>query len=69
LVCASLLPSALPKDIILPLVTDLVLQIKKNDDVVPSLDSCKKRASIEGEVTHNALEDAWDVVKLLRTKY
>jgi hypothetical protein len=41
----------------------------KNDDVVPSLDSCKKRASIEGEVTHNALEDAWDVVKLLRTKY
>ena len=41
----------------------------ENDDTVPSLDFCKKRALIEGAVTHNALEDAWDVIQVLRTKY
>ena len=41
----------------------------KNDDSLPSLDKCKKRAKIQGEVTHDALEDAWDVIELLRTQY
>jgi len=41
----------------------------KNDDALPSLDKCKERAKIQGEVTHDALEDAWDVIELLRTQY
>lgn len=41
----------------------------KNDDSMPSLDTCKKRGNLEGVVTHNALEDAWDVVQLMRTQY
>lgn len=40
-----------------------------NDETLPSLNECKKRAGIEGEVTHNALEDAWDVIQVLRKKY
>ena len=40
-----------------------------NDESVPGLEECKKRAGIEGVVTHNAVEDAMDVVKLLRTQY
>lgn len=41
----------------------------KSDDSMPSLDKCKQRAKIDGAVTHNALEDAWDVILLLRTQY
>jgi hypothetical protein len=41
----------------------------KNDNALPSLDKCKERAKIQGEVTHDALEDAWDVIELLRTQY
>ena len=41
----------------------------KNDSDLPSLNECKKRAGIFGEVTHNALEDAWDVIEILRKKY
>lgn len=40
-----------------------------NDESVPSLDVCKQRAGIDGAVTHNAVEDAIDVVKLLRKQY
>ena len=40
-----------------------------NDESIPSLDECKKRAGIDGAVTHNAVEDAMDVVMLLRTCY
>lgn len=41
-----------------------------NDDkALPSLFECKQRAKIDGIVTHNALEDAWDVIQLLRTQY
>lgn len=39
------------------------------DETLPSLQSCKERAKIEGVVIHNALEDAWDVIQLLRTQY
>jgi len=39
------------------------------DNALPSLIKCKERAGVEGIVTHNALEDAWDVVELLRKNY
>lgn len=39
------------------------------DETLPNLQVCKQRAKIEGVVTHNALEDAWDVIELLRTQY
>lgn len=39
------------------------------DEQLPSLLECKKRAGIPGTVTHNALEDAWDVIQILRTTY
>ena len=41
----------------------------KNDKSLPNLTQCKERAGVNGIVTHNALEDAWDVVQLLRTQY
>jgi oligoribonuclease len=41
----------------------------KEDSAPPSLGDCKKRAGIEGIVTHDALEDAWDVILLLRKIY
>ena len=41
----------------------------KDDDTLPNIQTCKERAKIEGIVTHNALEDAWDVIQLLRTQY
>jgi hypothetical protein len=41
----------------------------KNDDAAPSLGLCKERARIEGIVTHNAIEDAMDVVQLFRKFY
>jgi oligoribonuclease (3'-5' exoribonuclease) len=40
-----------------------------DDNSLPSLYECKQRAKIEGVVTHDALEDAWDVIQLLRTQY
>jgi DNA polymerase III epsilon subunit-like protein len=38
----------------------------KNDKNLPNLGECLKRANIETDVTHDALEDAIDVVKVLR---
>lgn len=38
-------------------------------DCLPSTEKCMKRAGIEGEVAHTALEDALTVVKLLRKKF
>ena len=40
-----------------------------NDTALPSLTQCKERTSVEGIVTHNALEDAWDVIQVLRNFY
>lgn len=34
-----------------------------------SLDDIKKKLKIEGEVTHDAVDDAWDVIEVLRTQY
>jgi DNA polymerase III epsilon subunit-like protein len=39
------------------------------DERLPSLDDCLKRAGIEKSVTHTAVEDAWDVIQVLRKKY
>lgn len=41
----------------------------KNDTSLPSLTTCKERTNISGEVTHDALEDAWDVIQVLRKFY
>jgi len=41
----------------------------KNDDALPSLSECKKRINIDSIVAHTALEDAWDVIQLLRKFY
>mgnify|MGYP001208925447 CR=1 FL=1 len=39
------------------------------DERPPSLLECKKRAGIPGEVAHDAIADAWDVILLLRKQY
>jgi len=39
---------------------------RKNDTELPNLKTCMERAGIPGEVTHTALEDAFQVIKLLR---
>ena len=41
----------------------------KNDKSLPNLTTCKQRAGVDGIVTHNALEDAWDVIEVLRKFY
>jgi hypothetical protein len=41
----------------------------KNDTSLPNLTQCKERAGVTGIVTHNALEDAWDVIEILRKFY
>ena len=41
----------------------------KNDSSLPNLKQCKERGGIEGIVTHNALEDAWDVIEVMRKFY
>ena len=41
----------------------------KHDGMLPSLTQCKERMKIEGHVTHNALDDAWDVIEVLRKFY
>lgn len=39
------------------------------DDALPGLNTCKERMNIKGEVTHTAIDDAWDVVTILRKFY
>ncbi len=39
------------------------------DEALPGLGLCKERAGYENHISHNALEDAMDVVEILRTKY
>lgn len=41
----------------------------ETDQVLPDLSACKKLAGLPEQVTHQALDDAWDVIQLLRTKY
>lgn len=39
------------------------------DQSLPNLAECKERAGVQGIVTHDALEDAWDVIQTLRKFY
>jgi DNA polymerase III epsilon subunit-like protein len=42
----------------------------KNDEIPPSSDECKRRALLPStEYKHNALEDAWEMIQILRSKY
>jgi DNA polymerase III epsilon subunit-like protein len=42
----------------------------ENDDSLPSLEECKRRAGFDDPtVSHDALDDALDVVRLLRQQY
>lgn len=41
----------------------------KNDSELPNLSTCKKRAGLDDVVTHYAIDDAWDIIQLLRKKY
>ena len=41
----------------------------EKDECLPTLDECKEKAGIDGVVTHLAVDDALDVVKLLRKTY
>jgi len=41
----------------------------ENDEVLPNLQNCMGRAGVEGEVTHSAIQDAIDIIKVLRTTY
>jgi DNA polymerase III epsilon subunit-like protein len=45
-----------------------ILYFEPEDETLPSLDLCLKRAGIDKEVRHTALEDSLDVVKLIRKK-
>ena len=45
-----------------------ILYYKRGDDKLPDTFTCLKRASIDGEVMHTAVEDAFDVIKLIRAK-
>ena len=40
-----------------------------NDKVPPDLKECKKRARLPEHVSHEALDDAWDVIQLVREKF
>jgi len=47
-----------------------VLYVKWNeDDSTPDLSTCLSRAGFAPEVAHDALEDAWDVIRVLRRFY
>jgi len=39
------------------------------DKVPPSTEECKKRAGIDGEVKHTTVEDAIEVIKLIRARH
>jgi len=42
--------------------------MRKEDESVPSLEECLKRAKMDSNVKHDAVSDALDVVKLVRYK-
>ena len=47
-----------------------ILMVNWNsDESLPPLSICKERAGLNNYVTHNALEDAWDVIEVLRKTY
>jgi oligoribonuclease len=38
----------------------------ENDDSLPNLETCMQRSHVEGSVTHDALQDAVDVIRVMR---
>ena len=42
-----------------------ILYYRPGDKALPDLKTCKERAGVGGDVSHNALDDALDVVKLI----
>ena len=38
----------------------------ENDKSLPNLDTCMQRSQVEGSVTHDALQDAVDVIRVMR---
>lgn len=46
----------------------LYFDIQK-DDQLPNMETCLERANIKEKVTHNAIDDAIQVIKLIRKKY
>lgn len=45
-----------------------ILYHEPDDTVLPDVSLCKKRAGLPELVTHEALDDSWDVIRLLRPK-
>jgi DNA polymerase III epsilon subunit-like protein len=45
------------------------IMFNPEDDDIPNLKECKERCGLEGEVTHFALDDCYDVVNCLRSYY
>ena len=45
-----------------------ILYFDSSDERLPNLADCKERAGIKSAVSHKAIEDAWDVVEILRNK-
>ncbi len=41
----------------------------ETDATSPDLSTCKKRAGLDEFVSHESLDDAWDVIQLFRKKY
>jgi len=41
----------------------------KKDSVIPNLKKCLSISGIQKEISHDAVEDAWDVIQVLRKKY
>lgn len=39
------------------------------DAAVPDSMTCKERAAVKPQMLHRAIEDAWDMIQLLRTQY
>jgi len=40
-----------------------------NDTAIPDLTTCKERAGLDPFVSHDSLDDAWDVISLFRKHY
>lgn len=45
-----------------------ILYFQREDNFLPSLQTCLDRADIKSEVKHTAIEDCLDVIKLIRKK-
>lgn len=41
--------------------------VRATDESIPNLEECLKRAECVGHVTHTAIEDAWDVIRCIRS--